>query len=66
MNAKDGVSIVQAARLRQFVEQVDARLLLLMDAERLEPDPKRSAEIARLDRLRSLALGLLDKAEAAA
>ncbi len=66
MSTQDKMSVVQVAHLRQFVEQVDRRLLLLMNAAKGEPDPKRDAEVARLERLRNLALGLLDQTEAAA
>ena len=66
MTEKAAIARQQIARLRQFFEQADARLLLLVGADKTAADPARIAEIARLERLRSLALRALDEAEASA
>ncbi|MBS0363300.1 MAG: hypothetical protein JSR98_18140 [Proteobacteria bacterium] len=66
MKAQAALSRIQAVRVRQFVEQVDSRLLLLLPVAKAEPTAARTAEIGRLEKLRDLALQLLANEEAAA
>ena len=55
------LSMIEIARLLQFVEQTDARLLLLNSAHKSEALPGQAAEIARLQNLRAAARELINQ-----